>query len=61
MDRILILNPYYVTQPVNLFQHKICFLYLGLWAYDGWSSVTTITEEIKNPEKNIPRSIMIGV
>lgn len=25
--------------------------YNGLWAYDGWSSVTTVTEEIKNPEK----------
>jgi L-type amino acid transporter 9 len=35
--------------------------YNGLWAYDGWSSVTTITEEIKDPERNIPRSIMIGV
>lgn len=23
----------------------------GLWAYDGWSSITTITEEIKAPEK----------
>lgn len=35
--------------------------YNGLWAYDGWSSVTTITEEIKKPEKNIPRSISIAV
>lgn len=35
--------------------------YNGLWAYDGWSSVTTITEEIKKPEVNIPRSISIGV
>lgn len=25
--------------------------YNGLWSYDGWSSVTTITEEIKEPEK----------
>lgn len=25
--------------------------YNGLWAYDGWSSVTTVTEEIKRPEK----------
>lgn len=24
--------------------------YSGLWAYDGWSAVTTVTEEIKNPE-----------
>ncbi|XP_063699556.1 b(0,+)-type amino acid transporter 1-like [Culicoides brevitarsis] len=35
--------------------------YNGLWAYDGWSSVTAITEEIKRPEVNIPRSISIGV
>lgn len=35
--------------------------YSGLWAYDGWSSVTVITEEIKNPEVNIPRSIAIAV
>ncbi|GAB0089843.1 b(0,+)-type amino acid transporter 1 [Sergentomyia squamirostris] len=35
--------------------------YNGLWAYDGWSSVTTVTEEIKSPEKNIPRSIAIAV
>lgn len=24
--------------------------YSGLWAYDGWSAVTVITEEIKRPE-----------
>ncbi|XP_075228718.1 b(0,+)-type amino acid transporter 1-like isoform X2 [Lycorma delicatula] len=35
--------------------------YSGLWAYDGWSSVTVVAEEIKNPEKNIFRSIVIGV
>lgn len=25
--------------------------YNGLWAYDGWVSVTLVTEEIKRPEK----------
>lgn len=35
--------------------------YSGLWAYDGWSSVTTVTEEIQKPEVNIPRSIAIAV
>ena len=25
--------------------------YNGLWAYDGWTSVTILTEEIKRPEK----------
>ncbi|XP_063911415.1 b(0,+)-type amino acid transporter 1-like [Zophobas morio] len=35
--------------------------YSGLWAYDGWSAVTIVTEEIKRPEVNIPRSIIISV
>ncbi|XP_029734960.1 b(0,+)-type amino acid transporter 1 [Aedes albopictus] len=41
--------------------HIALAFYNGLWAYDGWSSVTTITEEIKRPEVNIPRSIIIAV
>lgn len=24
-------------------------LYSGLWAYDGWNSVTVVTEEVINP------------
>lgn len=31
--------------------HIALAFYNGLWAYDGWSSVTVITEEIKKPEK----------
>jgi solute carrier family 7 (L-type amino acid transporter), member 9/15 len=31
--------------------HIALAFYNGLWSYDGWSSVTTITEEIKAPEK----------
>ncbi|CRL02918.1 CLUMA_CG015850, isoform A [Clunio marinus] len=43
------------------FGHIALAFYSGLWSYDGWSSVTAITEEIKRPEKNIPRSILIAV
>lgn len=35
--------------------------YSGLWAYDGWSTVVSVTEEVKNPEINILRSIVIAV
>ncbi|KAK9499301.1 hypothetical protein O3M35_002357 [Rhynocoris fuscipes] len=33
----------------------------GLWSFDGWTSVTVVSEEIKSPNRNIPRSISIGV
>lgn len=32
-----------------------------LWAYDGWQGVSSIAGELKNPKKDIPRSIIIGV
>ncbi|KAL7019729.1 hypothetical protein ACKWTF_011223 [Chironomus riparius] len=35
--------------------------YTGLWAYDGWNNLNYVTEEIQNPSKNLPRSIMIAI
>lgn len=32
-----------------------------LWAYDGWISVTNMAGEMKNPKKNMPRAIIIGM
>ncbi|WP_040212333.1 APC family permease [Clostridium polynesiense] len=32
-----------------------------LWAYDGWIGVTNMAGEIKNPEKNLPKVISMGV
>ncbi|MDG3006573.1 APC family permease [Paludisphaera mucosa] len=32
-----------------------------LWAYDGWMNVTPLAEEIREPEKNIPRAMVFGM
>ncbi|WP_443662099.1 APC family permease [Clostridium sp.] len=32
-----------------------------LWAYDGWVSVSNMGGELKNPKKDIPRSIIVGL
>ncbi|XP_014209731.1 b(0,+)-type amino acid transporter 1-like [Copidosoma floridanum] len=35
--------------------------YSGLWAYDGWTAAAIVTEEVKRPEVNILRSILVAV
>uniref|UniRef100_A0A670YQ02 b(0,+)-type amino acid transporter 1 n=1 Tax=Pseudonaja textilis TaxID=8673 RepID=A0A670YQ02_PSETE len=35
--------------------------YSGLWAYDGWNQLNYITEELKDPYRNLPWSIIIGI
>ena len=32
-----------------------------LWAYDGWISVANIGGELKNPKKDLPKAIIIGL
>lgn len=32
-----------------------------LWAYDGWVSVGNMAGELKNPQKDLPKSIVIGL
>lgn len=32
-----------------------------MWAYEGWTNLNTISEEIKNPRRNIPRAIIISI
>lgn len=32
-----------------------------LWPYDGWINVAPVTEEIRDPARNVPRALILGV
>jgi basic amino acid/polyamine antiporter, APA family len=32
----------------------------AFWAYDGWTNITFMAGEIKNPKQNIPKSLFLG-
>ncbi|XP_045191562.2 b(0,+)-type amino acid transporter 1-like [Mercenaria mercenaria] len=35
--------------------------YDAMWAYDGWNTLNYLTEELKDPYRNLPRANIIGV
>ena len=33
----------------------------AFWGYDGWNNITFVAGEIKDPQRNIPRSLLAGI
>ncbi|XP_078069700.1 b(0,+)-type amino acid transporter 1 [Mustelus asterias] len=33
----------------------------GMWSYDGWNNLNYVTEEIRRPETNLPRALLISL
>lgn len=60
-------NTHYLA-PENVFKGSrseigpiIMAFYQSLYAYGGWNYLNFITEELKNPHKNLPRAIIISI
>jgi APA family basic amino acid/polyamine antiporter len=32
-----------------------------LWAYEGWTNLNSLAEEMKDPAKNLPKALLIGI
>jgi amino acid transporter len=45
----------------SMFTGMMAAMVSVLWAYDGWTNVTPLAEEIRDPGRNIPRSLLAGI
>lgn len=56
-------NPFVPLVPPhrNLFQVFGVGLALGLWLYSGYEQLSTVAEEVENPQRNYPRALAIVI
>src|SRR4051812_46837867 len=66
---LLIAAAVFMAPPAGGKPEATAFTYRGigiavsacLMAYNGWSFVSFVAGEVKNPERNIPRSLVVGM
>jgi APA family basic amino acid/polyamine antiporter len=45
----------------SIFTGMMAAMVSVLWAYDGWTNVTPLAEEIREPGRNVPRALIWGM
>jgi APA family basic amino acid/polyamine antiporter len=60
------LNHLFTNLPSSPHGWKLIGAYMAaiagaFWAYDGWNNITFVAGEIKDPQKNIPKSLFAGL
>lgn len=54
-------SEYAAANDTNMFGMIAIAVVAALWAYEGWTNLNTVAEEIKNPKKNLPLALIIGI
>jgi len=54
-------NPAVQLQGLALWAAIAAALQGAFWAYDGWNKVTYIAGEVRDPVRNVPRSLVLGM
>ena len=49
------------TTGGSIFTGMMAAMVSVLWAYDGWTNVTPLAEEIREPGRNVPRALLMGM
>ncbi|GAX09142.1 amino acid permease [Secundilactobacillus silagincola] len=49
------------TSPVDFIQMMAFAVIASLWAYEGWTNLNTVAGEMKNPQRNLPRALILSV
>ena len=54
-------NEYAADNDTSIFSMIAIAVVAALWAYEGWTNLNTVAEEIKNPKRNLPLALIIGI
>lgn len=52
---------YAAENNTNVFSMIALAVVASLWAYEGWTNLNTVAEEMRNPRKNLPLALIIGI
>lgn len=54
-------NTYAEANDTSILAMVAMAVVASLWAYEGWTNLNTVAEEIKNPKRNLPLALIIGI
>lgn len=49
------------TKGTSIFQMIAFAVVASLWAYEGWTNLNTVAEEVRNPRKDLPMALICGI